>query len=367
MRLRQILILLLVLCAPLLSARTVYNTVYNSFASLLTAPELQRLDGDKLVDDNVTATDRVMLDTVTFAPGVSYFYAMRFSSLHNDEGKTYAVTDGDGNHRGVSEPAAGIVFNVENDGSCYVVSLTIHDTHAGDEIRNVRQLFVRLWRRGASGSMKLLDESVLTRDVDLRHGLNAVQAAVRGDVVTVSVGEKRLQEVMTHEIEPAKGTVGVGYFIGSGAKIGIERTMLKMPRDEHVKVVTEWTRSALDERFARSTDPYEGYWTYLDRDMEDTWLKLGGRYTVAVVATDAGYDIIYIDGAQVEKSQWQCGELKGRLASTIFHSNFSGYWIDATHLPFGEDVYGTFESGVIMTIKFPVYKSQIRFSKVLDP
>ena len=151
--------------------------------------------------------------------------------------------------------------------------------------------------------------------------------------------------------------------------IAIERAVLSQSTIEPNPaslLETQWTREALDRHFAQSKNPYEGYWTYLDRDMEDTWLKLGGRYTIALVETKSGYDLIYIDGAQVKKSLWHPGMKKGEMKNTIFTDNFTGTWIDATLEPISQDVYATFESGVILTIKFPVYKSQIRFSKVLD-
>ena len=104
----------------------------------------------------------------------------------------------------------------------------------------------------------------------------------------------------------------------------------------------------------------------LDRDMEDTWLKLGGRYTIALVETDNGYDVIYVDGAQVKKSQWITGMKKAEMNKTIFTDNFNGKWFDSTLEAIDQDVYVTFESGVILSFKFPVYKSQVRFSKVLE-
>ena len=52
--------------------------------------------------------------------------------------------------------------------------------------------------------------------------------------------------------------------------------------------------------------------------------------------------------------------------NTIFTDNYQAMWIDATFKPFEQDVYAAFESGVILIINFPVYQSQIRFSKVLE-
>ena len=100
--------------------------------------------------------------------------------------------------------------------------------------------------------------------------------------------------------------------------------------------------------------------------MEEKWLRLGGRYTLAVVRADDGYDIIYIDGAQVKKSQWQPCMKKGHMTKTIFSGNYDLTWIDATMEPISEDAFATVENGVILTFNFPIFKSQVRFAKVIE-
>ena len=92
---------------------------------------------------------------------------------------------------------------------------------------------------------------------------------------------------------------------------------------------------------------------------------MGGRYTLAVVRADDGYDLLYINGAQVKKSQWQPCMKKGHLTKTIFSGNYDLIWIDATLEPISEDAYATIENGVILTLNFPIYKSQVRFVKLM--
>jgi hypothetical protein len=57
---------------------------------------------------------------------------------------------------------------------------------------------------------------------------------------------------------------------------------------------------------------------------------------------------------------------KGHISKTIFSGNYDLRWIDATMEPIGEDAYATIENGVILTINFPIYKSQVRFAKVMN-
>jgi hypothetical protein len=154
--------------------------------------------------------------------------------------------------------------------------------------------------------------------------------------------------------------------VGAGSRVSIERAVLTIENENQVAATTRWTLDALDEYLATSIDPMEGYWKYLDRDMEDKWLRLGGRYTLAVVRADDGYDLIYIDGAQVKKSQWQPCMLKGHITRTQFTGNYDLCWIDATMEPISEDCYAAIENGVILTLNFPIYKSQVRFAKVIS-
>jgi len=175
-----------------------------------------------------------------------------------------------------------------------------------------------------------------------------------------------LQQVLEAPVIRPAGAIRVGYLVGAGSRVAVERAVLTIENDNQVSTATLWTLDALDQHFASSEDPIEGYWKYLDRDMEEKWLRLGGRYTLAVVRADDGYDILYINGAQVKKSQWQPCMLKGHITKTIFSGNYDMTWIDATMEAIDEDAYATIENGVILTLNFPVYKSQVRFAKVLS-
>ena len=184
--------------------------------------------------------------------------------------------------------------------------------------------------------------------------------------INVSIGKEELHEVMEANIARPAGPVRVGYLVGAGARVAVERAVLTIENDHQVSPVTTWTLDALDEYLVQSADPIEGYWKYLDRDMQDEWLRLGGRYTLATVRSDSGYDLIYIEGAQVKKSMWQPGMIKGHMTKTAFSGNYDLSWTDATMEPIGEDAYATVENGIILTLYFPEYRSQVRFAKVMN-
>ena len=114
-----------------------------------------------------------------------------------------------------------------------------------------------------------------------------------------------------------------------------------------------------------SNDSIVGIYRYLDRENNPKLAVPGGKYTLAILpARDGNYDIIYIEGAKTYKKCWHTGMLKGTLIPTIFTGNYTGTWVDATLKPITDDVYVTLENSAILCFKFPVYKSQLRFSKV---
>lgn len=350
---------------------TSYATIYNEFAQL-NHNSHGIIDGNNLCLENNSTRDIIVLDTTRIDPFSSYKYYIHFANLHNEEGKSYKAIDNNGKTKAYNATSCGIVFNYSLS-SYWMLTAHGNNTNLFNESVDERTMTLVLSKVTNNSNAQIIETKTLSSNVDLTTGFNYMGVKVENGTITVLAGDKALNEVFTHKIdqiiEPGTEAVKVGYVVGPAAAIAIERAVLTVcapTQDPGANLSTPWTREALDRHFSVSKNPFEGYWTYLDRDMEDTWLKLGGRYTIALVETTSGYDIIYIDGAQVKKSQWHPGMKKGEMKSTIFTDNFTGTWVDATLEPITQDVYATFESGVILTIKFPVYKSQIRFSKILD-
>ena len=349
-----------------------YNTRYNDFATINHSQQAQ-VNGDFLQLTNDGDKPVIVTDTTPIDIFDNYKYYIKFANLHNKEGKSYKVTDSLGKSHKVSSTKCGIVFNHVGD-SYWMVTASCHNSSLYQESVDERTMTIEL-SKVVEGKEEVVDRITLDNGVDLDEGYNYLCAQVDGDILRIKAGKDQLKEIITHKMTGAEEqmktghpTMRVGYYVGPGALISIERTVLAVDESEvlpSVALETSWTVERLDKHFEESKNPYEGYWIYLDRDMEDQWMKLGGRYTIALVETETGYDVIYVDGAQVKKSQWHAGMKKAEMTKTIFTDNFTGKWYDATLEPIADDVYITFESGVILSFKFPVYKSQVRFSKVL--
>lgn len=370
-KLYVLLIVLLVGTALEGLGKSYYNSVRNNFGGLYPHPGMRMqgrykaIEDDRLVDENATMANAMGFDTMKIHSS-SYRYQLRLANTNNKQGKTRSIKNPiTGERTNITRTQWGLVFNRDEDGNFCAVVLSCENSAPYDDITDQRSMQVTLMQR-TGREETILAQTSLTKGVSLEDDLNTICVDVDERGVKVSIGKQDLQPVLEADVKRPTGAVQVGYLVGPGASVSIERAVLTIDNERQVANSTLWTVEALDEYFAESADPAEGYWKYLDRDMQDDWLRLGGRYTLAVVRADDGYDLIYIDGAQVKKTMWQTGMLKGHMTKTIFSGNYDLTWIDATMEPIEKDAQASIENGVILTLSFPVYKSQVRFAKVLE-
>ena len=370
-RILGLLAILITLSGLELQGKSYYNSASNDFGGLFPHPGM-RMKGrykaiveDRLVEENATLATALSIDTMGIV-STTYRYQMRLANLNNKQGKTKSIKNPmTGDNMVITSPQWGVVFNMDDSGNYCAVVLSCDNSAPFDDITDQRTMQVSLVKNDGGSTIELAS-TTLSKGVSLEDDLNTVCVDVDDRSVRVSIGKDELQEVLEANVHRPTGTVWAGYLVGAGSRVSIERAVLTIDNENQITTTTLWTLDALDEYLATSIDPMEGYWKYLDRDMEDKWLRLGGRYTLAVVRADDGYDLIYIDGAQVNKSQWQPCMLKGHITRTQFTGNYDLRWIDATMEPISEDCYAAIENGVILTLNFPIYKSQVRFAKVIS-
>ena len=362
--------ILMVVTGLEIHAKSYYNTIDNNFGGLFPHPGMRmqgRFKGiveECLVEENATMATAVSLDTARIT-STAYRYQMRLANLNNKQGKTKSIKNPmTGGKTTLTSIEWGLVFNYDDLGNYCAVVLNCDNSTPFDDISSQRMIQVKLIQRQGLETHELA-HATLTKGVSLEDGMNTLCVDVDERTVRVSIGKDELQQILEANATRPEGAVAVGYLVGPGSRVAIERAVLTIENEKQVAPTSMWTREALDEYFSATSDPIEGYWKYLDRDMSDEWLRLGGRYTIAVVRADDGYDLIYISGAQVKKSLWHEGMLKGHMTKTIFSGNYDATWIDATMEPIDNDVQATVENGVILTVNFPVYKSQVRFAKVM--
>lgn len=363
--------ILVALSTLMTEGKSYYNSATNSFGGLFPSPGMRMagrykaIEENVLIEENATIATALTIDTM-FINSTAYRYQIKFANLNNKQGKTRSIKNPmTGEKTNINSTEWGLVFNYDIEGNYCAVVLSCDNSAPFNDITDQRTMSLKVIQRNGTDTRELA-HATLSRGVSLEDDMNTLSIDVNEREVKVSIGKDELQEVVETSLTRSDGPLQVGYLVGPGARVAVERAVLTIENEKQVAAKTLWTREALDEYFTVSADPVEGYWKYLDRDMQDQWLRLGGRYTLAVVRSDDGYDIIYIDGAQVKKSLWHEGMLKGHMTKTVFSGNYDATWIDATMEPIEKDVQATIENGVILTVSFPVFKSQVRFAKVLS-
>lgn len=346
----------------LLGAVTRYSTAANGFAALSLA-DVAVIDGERLVIDNKTAALIVVMDSAAVSTK-RYRYTVRFANSHNRAGRSYEYVRADGSRAKRGRTACGVAFNITRGDTTFVM-MSCYNTAPGDDITDSRLADIVVSRHTSQGQAELARWTVDDK-VDLYDGLTGLAVDVDGDNVSVLVGRHTLNLLGTVTVPRAADVVRLAVAAGSAGLMSVERVMLRSDDDRTVVPMTRWTLASLQSHFAASLDAYEGFYDYLDRDLDEGRVRLGGRYRVALVATDDGYDIVYVSGAQVNQSLWHTGMLKGRLVGTQFANHYNLMWIDAEQLLIDTDVTASLSDGVFLSLNFPTLGGTMRFAKEVN-
>lgn len=189
----------------------------------------------------------------------------------------------------------------------------------------------------------------------------AVTVSDRGDLV-VEGGMRRLMPLAVIPDCGVSGESPVSLF--ATGRLDVAMIAVETVVDPLTSTVSGWSVDALDDYLAVRRPLPEGRWAYLDAVTDEVRARRGGRYSLAIVASESGdgWDIIYLGGAAVNSDKWKPGMLKGHMRRTIFKDHYDVEWIDATFRPMTFDVSAQIEQGAILQFNFPRYKSTLRFS-----
>lgn len=227
-----------------------------------------------------------------------------------------------------------------------------------DELHDSRYMDVIVGRRKGQQDITIATKRI-KRNVDLYNGTNRLAIEWQADSATILVGKSNLNPIIRVPLTCPTDTASI---IGEG-ELNVNLMVVEHTPLPKAKATTCISKQQLNTHFASSTDPKEGYWVYLDRNTDDNRARLGGIYRIALVRSGHDYKIYYISGAEVNPDAWQPGMLKGELSATIFSNQFDAVWYDSLFEPISREVHARFDDSSVLTIDFPLYGSQIRFSK----
>lgn len=214
-------------------------------------------------------------------------------------------------------------------------------------------------------SLLLHDSLISTKRIDRFSTLSEgtkVRIRQRDHQLFIEAGKSTLKPILEASIAD---TPLSGISLLPGGDINERIRFLSLTYDESLqnRIQTPYTAGELTEYFLRSTDPMEGFWKVFDREMDEKLLKMGGAYTIAIIRSGNGYDMIYMDGAQTNGDNWTPGLLKGRLTATEAEGVYDTEWIDSMFGILSREIRATL-SLPALTITFPYQDSRLRLHKM---
>lgn len=289
-----------------------------------------------------------------------FSFSLRVSNLNNESGKTYRHAAGDGGSEPVSHPAWGLAVTGGGRLLKFEVA-TLHECY--DDIMPTR---MRLTARLDGTTVA---ETCLTAGVEYFTGENAWRLIRRGGEYILS-GGNRLYDTRLQVMAPELTPDSIGLFVAPGGRISADHMSLNVLADRMPAARTDVSHFAdADVRnsyFSRSEDPVEGEWEIFDRTLDDTQLRVGGEYRLAIVARNGGYDMIYLSGSQKNASTWRAGMAKGSLEATSFGNVFDVVWLDPAHSPIQGEIKAQFSAPDVLVLQFADHASTLRLRKTKD-
>jgi hypothetical protein len=233
--------------------------------------------------------------------------------------------------------------------------LSVNDDFSKQQYRAEQYHVVDGVRQSESVS-NVYDSGDARRGVSLRLHRNAVGAVVEFGTTTPSA-------VLPIEFE---GTVGGRVGSYSETPVTILRHSVDTEALDGVQYAPFDSVQELAEYLNKSTDAMEGYWEYLDRDTDPLMFSVGGDYRFATVKIDNRYALVYLSGARTNEQEWQPLRIKAWLNPTIFIGNYDLEWYDPFGVKFDIETSAQVTDNAIMSINFPLYKSKVRWRRMLS-
>ncbi|MBD5224642.1 MAG: hypothetical protein HDS68_01575 [Bacteroidales bacterium] len=217
------------------------------------------------------------------------------------------------------------------------------------------------------------DVAELHNDAEIYGRVNTVVIDNRGGTFAMWLGRDGGVYAIGGELPRSVAAIRIG-----GTKdMKLYDTVVKWRRDLKRQLATAWTIAELEAIDVAVEENPAGQWRFLDRDTDSRWAEPGGRYRLAIVPHDSlmvadapqcdgripEYDVIYIGGATTNSRRWEPGMVKAHLYATPFAGHYDVVWFDALFEDMGEEVTADLTDGAVLSFRFPIYKSMLRFAR----
>ncbi len=153
---------------------------------------------------------------------------------------------------------------------------------------------------------------------------------------------------------------------GRKASVALSEMTLRASRPSTSRSVVDVEQ--IQVRLDSACAPLDGEWGVLDRTLDESYLRPGGDYTLAILSDfpqdslPSSYTMHYLSGAKVHSGSWLPGQVKGRLYATPFEDVYDVEWTDAAGDLLSHDIRARHEADGTLTILFPRQNSELHLS-----
>lgn len=201
--------------------------------------------------------------------------------------------------------------------------------------------------------------------VNISPALTRFAVSVSDTVASLHMGVHSPEHILDFPIPNGARISGFAASLADGTRLELRDSLLS--RSDAFRVQARrspWSDSdLLADYLSRSEDILEGYWHPLDMALEERLLRLGGDYRFALVRSEDGYDLIYLEGARTAASRWRPGMVKAELRPSGTMGVWRTVWYDAEGLPLSRNVTAFPDSPSTLTLQFPYQNSTLRISR----
>lgn len=283
----------------------------------------------------------------------------RLADNASHPGKKYCFTDSSGVRQTVKMPPWSLVV-ADADGREATIGFR-HGEYSPTPLSSQTALFVAL--AAPSGDVM---ERPIADGIAMAGGLNHFRLIYDAGRLRLMAGNRRLGQPVDFG-DAATGLGEVRRIVlqaSPGADVTLVNPILRLPYSPSARR-SVLTQEEVEYRLANSADPTEGRWRVLDHTLDESSLKLGGEYTLAVVRRpDGTYEIIYESGATVNPRAWSPGMIKGEMRPTGIEGVYDLEWRDSGGMPIRVQAKAQRESADILTLHFPRLGSTVRFQRL---
>lgn len=161
----------------------------------------------------------------------------------------------------------------------------------------------------------------------------------------------------------------IGFLLSPGVALQIDNITLEIDDTPEVpKGLALQTPDSLRHYLSETTDILEGEWSVMEYSLDESLLRQGGDYRVAIIKSprkEGRYDILYLEGAEVNKSAWRPLMLKGSLDSSDIADIYDICWIDAFGAKMDKRLKAQQEDENTLTLYFPAQGSTLKLRKLV--